>query len=97
MTNMEEILNNKYFQLLSFLITSARGCIDEPPLYGPLRLLDAASRVIDMMEKEKMVDEKISNIKNLILQAIDILMVDENEFIKIVDEISKELGKYIAN
>jgi hypothetical protein len=94
---MEEILNNKYFQLLSFLITSARGCIDEPPLYGPLRLLDAASRVIDMMEKEKMVDEKISNIKNLILQAIDILMVDENEFIKIVDEISKELGKYIAN
>jgi len=97
MTNMEEILNNKYFQLLSFLITSARGCIDEPPLYGPLRLLDAASRVIDMMEKEKMVDEKISNIKKLILQAIDILMVDENEFIKIVDEISKELGKYIAN
>lgn len=94
---MEEILNNKYFQLLSFLITSARGCIDEPPLYGPLRLLDAASRVINMMENEGIANETFFKIKNKISQAIEILMSDEVEFIKIVDEITKDLGEFIAN
>lgn len=94
---MEEILNNKYFQLLSFLITSARGCIDEPPLYGPLRLLDAASRVINMMENEGIANETFFKIKNKISQAIENLMSDEVEFIKIVDEITKDLGEFIAN
>jgi hypothetical protein len=97
MTNTEEILNNNHFQLLSFLITSARGCIDEPPIYGPLRLLDGASRVIDIMEKEGITHETILKIKNKIQMAIDIIMTDENEFVKIVDDITKDLGDFIEH
>lgn len=97
MTNMEGILNNNHFQLLVFLITSARGCLDEPPIYGPLRLLDGASRVINIMEKEGITHETILKIKNKIQMAIDIIMTDENEFVKIVDDITKDLGDFIEH
>ncbi|MGC8701227.1 MAG: DUF6092 family protein [Thermoplasmata archaeon] len=97
MTNMEEILNNKHFQLLSFLITSARGCVDEPPIYGPLRLLDASSKVIDIMEKEGITNETILKIKYKIQMAMDIIMTNENEFVKIVDDITKDLGDFISH
>lgn len=36
------------FELATFLATSARGCIDEPRLYGSFRLLDALSRLLDL-------------------------------------------------
>mgnify|MGYP001594152721 CR=1 FL=1 len=40
--------NEYLFELALFLATSARNCIDEPPLYGPFRLLDALSRLADL-------------------------------------------------
>lgn len=52
MKSTDDILKDDHFKLLAFLITSARGCVDEPVLYGPLRLVDAAARLIDIMEKE---------------------------------------------
>jgi nitroreductase len=39
------------FELVLFLLTAARGCVTEPHRYGPLRLIDAASRVIDIFSK----------------------------------------------
>ncbi len=91
------ILRDKHFQLLAFLITSARGCVDEPKLYGPLRLLDAASRLIDIMEDEGRSSEEISRLKELIDENIDVLMYDEEEFIRLLDELTKELAKIIKN
>ncbi|WP_272914414.1 DUF6092 family protein [Candidatus Methanodesulfokora washburnensis] len=38
--------------MLSFLVSSARGCVDEPALYGSLRLIDAAARLINIMQEE---------------------------------------------
>ncbi|MGC8974654.1 MAG: DUF6092 family protein [Thermoprotei archaeon] len=50
--NTEDIIRDEHFKLLAFLITSARGRVDEPHLYGPLRLVDAASKLIDIMKLE---------------------------------------------
>lgn len=44
-----KITGDEYlFEILIFLATSARGCVDEPPLYGPFRLIDALSKLIDL-------------------------------------------------
>jgi len=93
----ESILRDKHFQLLSFLITSARGCVDEPKLYGPLRLLDAASRLIEIMEEEGKSTDEISKLKELIEENIDILMYDEEEFIRLLDNLTRQLAKIIKN
>jgi len=95
--SMESILKDKHFQLLAFLITSARGCVDEPKLYGPLRLLDAASRLIDIMEDEGKSNDEILKLKELIEENIDVLMYDEEEFIRLLDELAKQLAKIIKN
>ena len=89
--------HNKHFQLLSFLLTSARGCVDEPQIYGPLRLLDASYRVLEIMEEEKKITPQLLALKEKIEQCINVLMYDEDEFIKMLDEISRDLGKIIKN
>lgn len=40
------VTEDDVFELVAFLVTSARLCVDEPKLYGPLRLVDAASRLL---------------------------------------------------
>ena len=95
MKSTDDILNDPHFRLLAFLITSARGCVDEPVLYGPLRLVDAAARLIDIMEKEGKANEDILKLKELIEKKKDLVMYDEEGFIEFLDELSKELARII--
>ena len=98
MENMESILNDNHFKLLSFLITSARGCVDEPPLYGSLRLVEAASRLIGIMEKAKTkerINEQIISMRELIEEKKNMVMYNEEEFVAFLDELSKKLAKII--
>ncbi|RLI44834.1 hypothetical protein DRO69_06510 [Candidatus Bathyarchaeota archaeon] len=47
MKSTDDILKDDHFKLLAFLITSVRGGVGEPSLYGPLRLVDVAvARII---------------------------------------------------
>jgi hypothetical protein len=40
------VRNDAAFRLATFLVTAARDVIDEPAIYGPLRMLDAIDRLI---------------------------------------------------
>lgn len=57
MTRTKNSGNEYLFDLALFLVTSARNCIDEPPLYGPFRLLDALSRLTDLPKYTAGLDE----------------------------------------
>lgn len=46
-----ENVDRELYELLGYLLTSARGLLDEPGEYGPLRLLEGASRLCGLMEK----------------------------------------------
>jgi len=91
----EELLKDPHFKVLSFLITSARGCVDEPKLYGPLRLIDAAARLIDVMEAEGKINDDLRKLRDLIREKMYLVMYDEEGFIKFLDEASRELAKII--
>jgi hypothetical protein len=39
------------FELVAYLLTSARDLLDEPLAYGPFRLLEAASRLVEIAEQ----------------------------------------------
>ncbi len=93
--DLEDILKDDHFKLLAFLITSARGCVDEPPLYGPLRLIDAASRLIDIMKKEGKINEQILRLQESIEEKMNLVMYDEEAFVEFLDELSQELAKII--
>jgi len=44
-------LEAQIFDLMGYMTSSARNLIDETPLYGPFRLVDAASRLIAILEE----------------------------------------------
>lgn len=69
--------------------------MNEPVLYGPLRLVDAAARLIDIMKKEGKVTPEIEELQKLIEEKKDLVMYDEEGFINFLDELSKRLGEII--
>lgn len=90
-----KLVEDPHFKLLSFLISSARGCVDEPELYGSLRLIDAASRLIDVMEEEGLVNEDLLKLRDLIREKMDLIMYDETGFIEFLERASLELAKIV--
>ena len=38
-------------EVVGFLVVSARGLMDEPAEYGPMRLLDAADRLVQTLDE----------------------------------------------
>jgi len=91
----DNILNDSHFKLLAFLITSARGCVDEPPLYGPLRLIDAAARLIEIMKEEGKATPELLELQELIEEKKHLVMYNEKEFIEFLDTLTKKLAKII--
>jgi hypothetical protein len=83
-------------RMFTYLITSARGCVEEPPLYGTLRLLDAYSMLLCMLKREKadefyfQLNERIEDLKN-------ICMDDEKQFIEGLDRVLEILTDHIIN
>jgi hypothetical protein len=89
-------MNEKAFQeLFCFILTSARGCVDEPPLYGFFRLLDTYSRLIDVLAGESLdpfwrdQKEQIDNYKTTV-------MYDQEAFVKSMDQTLVAVAGYIA-
>jgi len=82
------------FELALFLVTAARGCVDEPLMYGPLRLLDAASRLAHLYATTSLLrrDEFLIEAKRKIEQNIDKVMVSDDQFIKFMDGIVSEFA-----
>jgi len=92
----ENILEDEHFQLLAFLLTSARGCIDEPPIYGPLRLIDAADKLISIIVKKYSRELiELQEIRKKIEKARNLVLTNEEEFTKTLDELVRSLSKII--
>ena len=70
----------RIFDLVGYMATSARNLIDETPLYGPFRLVDAASRLIEILEQEGIGSSRLSTLRERIDAGKYSVMVDEEEF-----------------
>lgn len=82
-------LNDFVFGLAVSLLTSARGCMDEPKAYGPLRLIEALSALAaiydyDIIQK----DEFVLNAKNEIdTKLAPAVMQSEEEFTRMLNDL----------
>jgi len=82
-------------ELVAFLATSARGCIDEPPSYGPFRLIDGLSRLIDLPKYATCLkdDDFLHKIKAQIEDKKFSVMFDEREFQDMLDSVVLQVTK----
>ena len=76
------------FELTGYMLTSARGLIEEPQLYGPFRLLDGVTRLCGILEKEDSgYGDFFSELKAKIDEKKFTVMTDEDAFIGMMDDV----------
>jgi len=91
---MEDKLEKEIFELICYIIVSARNLDQETKMYGPFRLVDAASKLIEILEKNGIYDEFLSQVRTMIEANKYKVMTDKEEFIAFLDDlVLKMVGK----
>jgi len=95
MTKNADDGNEYLFELALFLATSARNCIEEPPLYGPFRLLDGLSRLADLPKHTTGLSEDIflNEMKAFVDEKKFLVTTDVEGFKKAADELVERFAK----
>ncbi|MBC8248516.1 MAG: hypothetical protein H8E90_02455 [Anaerolineales bacterium] len=62
----DDALRQDLFLLIGYLLTSAHGLYEEPSGYGPFRLLDAAGRLLAIMETHGLADPFLQQLEDAI-------------------------------
>jgi hypothetical protein len=79
------------FDLATYLVASARDCVDEPLIYGPLRMLEGVNKIIQMGEEDpRFHDEFLSKMGGGVSDEILKVMSDRDEFRKALDRLLLE-------
>ena len=89
------IAEDDVFELLAFLATSARLCVDEPRLYGTFRLVDGASRLLGfVLESDQMQDrQSLQQLKDEIDEKKFLLTTDQEGYLKFLDDLTRRVAR----
>ena len=93
----KKAFEEEMFELVSYMAVSARNLLEEPARYGPFRLVDATSRLIDILEEAEMSSPRLAAVRDKIEADKYSAMGTEEEFegflesvvFFLVDEISQ--------
>jgi hypothetical protein len=86
-------------ELISFLLSSAEITIKEPIHYGPLRLVDAVSRLVGFMEANGAVVEGdfLAGLKDEIDVKKQWCMWDKPGFYDFLRQTPREMAEYVTS
>jgi hypothetical protein len=85
------------YELLGYLLTSARGLLEEPGEYGPLRLLEGASRLCGlMMENGSSYAAVLGELKSGIDAGKFSVISDAEAFARTLDRAVQEYARRLA-
>ncbi|WP_214659226.1 DUF6092 family protein [Candidatus Formimonas warabiya] len=82
-----------YYDLIGYLVSSAKELVVDPKLYGPLRLVDAVSRLVTLLEKEEKADSFLLSLKEEIDAGKFLVMTDEAAFISFLEELVMKMAR----
>ena len=80
--------DDRLFEHVTYLVASARDCLDEPLIYGPLRLVEGVSRVIEALPD----DEFLQRQKLVIDSEKWEVMGDREKFAAWLDELLRQFA-----
>jgi len=84
-------LEREFFELVCYMVTSARNLIPENKLYGPFRLIDAVSRLIDIIQKLGLKSTRLQAIQRQIEEGKYKVMETEEEFTAFLENLVMSL------
>ena len=88
---MEDKLEKEIFELICYMLISARNLDQETKMYGPFRLVDAASKLIEILEKNEIYDEFLSQARTIIEANKYKVMTDKEEFLSFLDDLALKM------
>lgn len=85
-------MEQDFNRMLSFLVTSALECANEPSPYGALRLLEAARQMIEFADTYGLLREAaLRQIAERIAAEEETALTDRPRFQKLIEEIAMTL------
>jgi hypothetical protein len=89
------VTEDDVFELLAFLATSARLCVDEPKLYGTFRLVDGASRLLGLVLKSDQMEDRqsLQQLKDEIDEKKFLLTTDQEGYLKFLDDLTRKVAR----
>ena len=81
-------MSDALFEHAVYLVASARDCLDEPLIYGPFRMIEGVSRLIDAFPE----DEFLARQKEMIDREKYEVMGDRDRFASWLDEILRQFA-----
>lgn len=84
---MEDKLEKEIFELICYITVSARNLDQETKMYGPFRLVDTASKLIDILEKNGVHDKFLSQVRTMIEANKYKVMTDKEGFVAFLDNL----------
>lgn len=88
---MEDKLKKEIFELICYMLISARNLDRETKMYGPFRLVDAASKLIEILEKNGICDEFLSQVRTIIELNKNKLIEGKEEFLSFLDDLALKM------
>jgi hypothetical protein len=74
--------------LLCFMAVGARELMNEPKIYGPMRLMEAAQRLAELAEASEIDHELLAEVSQRIdAFPLDALPEGEEEFVRFMDDL----------
>lgn len=76
---METAPENRLYELVAYLVSCSRLSLDEPPIYGSFRLIEAVGRVVDTADALGLhVDDEVREARAEI-EKHKLLMIDDHD------------------
>jgi len=91
----KKLLEENVFELISYMVVSARNLLDEPSRYGPFRLVDAVSRLVEILKENDLGSDRLEKIKTEIDAGKDSVMTSEEQFHEFLDRLVSSLMEQI--
>ncbi len=90
-TRNKDELEQQFFELICYMVTSARNLIPENKLYGPFRLVDAVSRLIDVLQKLDLKSPRLEAIQKQIEEGKYMVMESDEKFTDFLENLVMNL------
>jgi hypothetical protein len=90
-------LESEAISLICFLAVSARELMDDPKIYGPMRLMEATQRLIEMVESAGVHSELFTEASQRIEKfPLEALPEGEDEFVSFMDDLTVLLASWVS-
>ena len=91
-------MREEWHSILAFMIASAMGCVNEPPMYGPLRHIESMEKLIGFASDNGLEqDERLLDVMHRIQEDKSLCMYDEEAFSALLQEIGLCVTELMAN